>query len=109
MLKKYNPYRTMGGFYANKERKSIVVAATMPIKVFEEVELQENKKIYAEAGSFMIGAVKCFWVSPHGEIKYHSLLWHKNGVSYMIFPIEGKDFTVDEAKDIAKKVMDINK
>ena len=112
VLKKYNPFRTMGGFYANKERASIIVVATMPTKAFEEVELKGGNKVYFDdtgANNFMIGAVKCFWVPPHEENKYHSFIWHKNGVSYMIFPIEGKDFTVDAAKDIAKKVMDVNK
>ena len=112
MLKKYNPFRTIGGFYANKERTSIIVAATMPIKAFEEVELKGKNRVYfSDTGSnnFTIGAVKCFWVPPHDDNKYHSLIWHKNGVSYMIFPIEGKDFTADEAKNIAKKVMDVNK
>jgi hypothetical protein len=112
MLKEYNPFRTMAGFYSNKDRKSIIVAATMPTKVFEEIELKGKNKIYyddKQSNNFMIDSIKCFWIPPHEDNKYNSLIWHKNGVTYMIFPIEGKNFTVDEATNIAKKVIDFNK
>ena len=108
MLKKYNPFRTMAGFYSNQTRKSIIVVATMPTKVFEEIELK-NKTDDKKTKSLMIDGIKCIWGPLPEENKYHSLVWHKNGVSYMIFPIEGKDFTIEEATNIAKKVIDINK
>ncbi|MCL2155266.1 MAG: hypothetical protein FWH53_06350 [Leptospirales bacterium] len=112
MLKKYNPFRTIAGFYSNKDRTSIIVAATIQTKIFEEIELKGKNKIYfddKQSDNFMIDRIKCFWVPPHEDNKFHSLAWHKNGVTYMIFPIEGKDFTVDEATNIAKKIIDINK
>jgi len=110
-LKKYNPFRTMAGFYSNKERTSIIVVATMPTKAFEQMEAKEKTKAAydAKTKSFMIDNIKCTWRQLQEDKKYHSVIWHKNGVSYMIFPIEGKDFTVDDATNIAKKVIGINK
>ncbi|MCL1865662.1 MAG: DUF4367 domain-containing protein [Spirochaetes bacterium] len=112
ILNKYNPFRQMAGFYSNKNRKSIIVAATMPTKAFEEIERKEKNKTNfddKQSKNFMIENIKCFWSQLHEDNKYHSLVWHKDGVSYMIFPIEGKDFTVDEAANIAKKIIDANK
>ena len=112
MLKEYNPFRTMTGFYSDKDRKSIIIIATMPAKAFEEIELKGKNKIYfddKQSNNFMIDNIKCFWIPPHEDNKYNSLVWHKNGVTYMILPVEGKNLNVDEATNIAKKIMDANK
>ena len=108
-LKKYNPFRTMGGFYSNKERTSIIVVATMPVKAFEEIESKEKTFGNTKAKDIMIENIKCNWTHLDEDNKYHSLTWAKNGVAYMIFPIEGKDFSLDDVKSIAKKIIDINK
>ena len=105
-LKKYNPFRTMAGFYADKDRKSIIVVATMPVKAFEEIESKNKNNIDStKSKSLMIDNIKCLWAPLPEDNKYNSLVWHTNGVSYMIFPIEGKNFTVDEAAGIAKKII----
>ena len=111
MLKEYDPFRTIAGFYSNKDRKSIIVIATMPAKSFEEVELKRKNKTYFDdkQSNFMIDSIKCFWIPPQEDNKYNSLIWRENGVVYMIFPIEGKNFTIDEATNIAKKFIDSNK
>jgi len=110
MLKKYNPFRTMAGFYSNKDLTSIIVAATMPQKAFEEIESKNKSNSNdAKSKSLMIDNIKCFWGPLGDDNNYNSLIWHKDGVSYMIFPIEGKNFTLDEATNIAKKVIDTNK
>jgi hypothetical protein len=108
-LKKYNPFRTMGGFYSNKDRTSIIVVATMPVKAFVEIESKGKTSGDAKAKEIVIENIKCNWTHLDEDNKYHSLTWSKSGVSYMIFPIEGKDFTLDDATDIAKKIIDINK
>ena len=105
-LKKYNPFRTIAGFYADKNRKSIIVVATMPAKAFQELESKNKNNVdNKKSKNVIIDGIKCLWAPLPEDNKYNSLVWHKSGVSYMIFPIEGKNFTLDEAENIAKKVI----